>query len=356
MADRRECLSTLLVAFILPLAGSLVSSTLHAQAPAAVAPTSSERNLLRTGVRLANERMRDACMWVDQTAGTYYLVTSSGYRGPSGRAAVVAFTSKDLKDWEGPRVIFEVPADFWAQKGIWAPELHAYRGKFYLFLTFNTEDLLPEQWRDWLPRVKRGSQVLVSESPLGPFQPFANRSTLPPDMMTLDGTLFEEEGKPYMVFAHEWVQIKDGTIEYVELTPDLSAIVGEPKRLFHGTDAPWSRKNPAYGCTVTDAPWLYRTRTGHLLMLWSSFGEGNYTVGIATSRSGKLAGPWDQQPEPLYAKDGGHPMLFRRMDGQLMMILHSPNKEVERSQLFEIEDLGTTLQVKNQWPTNPPTG
>ena len=332
--------------------GLPLTPPLHAQAPATTRATI--RNTYRTDVRLPDERMRDSSIWVDQAAGIYTLVTASGYRGPNGRHAVVAFTSNDLTAWQGPRVIFEVPADFWAQNGIWAPELHAYRGKFYLFLTFNTDDLLPEQWRDWLPRVKRASQVLVGDSPFGPFVPFANHSTLAPDMMTLDGTLFEEDGVPYMVFAHEWVQIKDGTIEYVQLTPDLSATFGEPKRLFHGSDAPWTRKNPEFGSTVTDAPWFHRTHTGQLLMLWSSFGEGNYTVGIATSRSGKLAGPWDQQPEPLYAKDGGHPMLFRRLgDNQLMMILHSPNKDVERSQLFEIEDIGTTLRVKSRWPAQP---
>lgn len=321
----------------------------HSATPAAPG-RDPQRNTFRTGVRLADERMRDSCIWVDEAAGTYYLVTASGYRGPNGRAAVVAFTSRDLRSWDGPRVIFEVPADFWAQRGIWAPELHAYRGKYYLFLTFNTDDLFPEQWRNWLPRVKRGSQVLVGDSPLGPFRAFANQSTLPPDLMTLDGTLWEEDGVPYLVFAHEWVQIKDGTVEYVPLTPDLSATAGEPTRLFHGSDAPWARKNPDFGCTVTDAPWLYRTRTGSLLMLWSSFSIGGYTVGIATSTSGKLAGPWLQHPEPLYADDGGHPMLFRRLDGQLMMILHRPNKDVERARLFEVEDLGHTLRIKGAWP------
>ena len=310
----------------------------------------SNRNTFRTDVKLADERMRDSCIWVDEAAQQYYLVTASGYRGPNGRAAVVAFTSRNLLSWEGPRVIFEVPAGFWAQRGIWAPELHAYRGRYYLFLTFNTDDKLPEQWRDWLPRVKRGSQVLVADSPLGPFQPFANEATLPMDMMTLDGTLWEEDGIPYMVFAHEWVQIKDGTMEYVPLTADLSATAGEPKRLFHATDAPWVRKNREFGSAVTDAPWLYRTKTGRLLMLWSSFGEGNYTVGIARSQSDRLAGPWEQVPEPLYARDGGHPMLFHRLDGQLMMILHSPNKDVERSVLFEMEDLGDTLRVRGRWP------
>jgi arabinan endo-1,5-alpha-L-arabinosidase len=40
-------------------------------------------------------------------------------------------------------------------------------------------------------------------------------------------------------------------------------------------------------------------------------------------------------------------MLFRRLDGQLMMILHGPNKTPnERAQLFEIEDAGDTLRSK----------
>jgi hypothetical protein len=71
-------------------------------------------------------------------------------------------------------------------RGIWALEMHHYRGRYYLFLTFDTSHLFPEQWRNWRPRVTRGSQVLVSDSPLGPFTAFDNRSTFPPDMMTLD--------------------------------------------------------------------------------------------------------------------------------------------------------------------------
>ena len=80
--------------------------------------------------------------------------------------------------------------------GIWAPEMHKYRGKYFLFLTFNTRHLLAEQWPNWRPRVTRGSQILVSDAPTGPFTPFANRSTLPPELMTLDATLWEEDGKP----------------------------------------------------------------------------------------------------------------------------------------------------------------
>ena len=297
-------------------------------------------------VKLADERLRDSCVWTDPATQTYYLV-SAGRRGPNGRRTVVQYTSKDLQTWNGPRVIFEIPEDFWTKRGIWAPELHSYKGKFYLFLTFDSDQQFPEQWRNWLPRVKRGSQVLVADAVDGPFKPFANHSTLPVDMMTLDGTFWVEDGVPYMVFCHEWVQIKDGTVEYVQLKDDLSETVGEPKRLFNGSDAPWVRKSEQYGCVVTDGPWLYRTKTGKLVMLWTSGGATGYTTGLAISETGKLAGPWKHQTEPVFGADGGHAMLFHRLDGQLMMILHQPNKVPdERAPIFEMEDTGDTIRIR----------
>jgi len=301
-------------------------------------------------IRLADVRLRDCCVLADEKTQTYYLVSSTGRRGPNNRPAVVQYTSKDLVNWTGPRVVFEIPKDFWAQKGIWAPELHAYRGKYYLFLTFDTNTPLCEQWRDWRPRVKRGTQVLVADSPEGPFKPFGatpNRSTLPPDMMTLDGTLWVEDGVPHMVFCHEWVQIKDGTMNYVRLSDDLSATIGEPRRMFHASDAPWSMKSVELGSSVTDGPWLHRTPSGKLLMLWSTGGAKGYTTGYAISNSGKLAGPWRQSPKPLYDGIGGHAMMFRRLgDGKLMLILHTPNKPPdERAVIFEMEEERDSLRM-----------
>ncbi len=71
-----------------------------------------------------------------------------------------------------------------------------------------------------MARVTRGSQILVSDSPAGPFTAFKKRSTLPTDMMTLDGTLWIEDGIPYMDYCHEWVQISDGAVGYVQLKDD----------------------------------------------------------------------------------------------------------------------------------------
>jgi arabinan endo-1,5-alpha-L-arabinosidase len=129
------------------------------------------------------------------------------------------------------------------------------------------------------------------------------------------------------------------------LEEDLSETVGEPTRLFDGSDAVWSRKSPQYGCHVTDGPYLYKSKSGKLFMLWTSGGYTGYTQGIAISPSGKLAGPWEQQAEPLYKEDGGHGMLFTTFDGKLMMVLHSPNGRSARPRIFEMEDMGETLKV-----------
>jgi len=310
-----------------------------------VTPLLSAQDEIST-VRLADVRMRDASVLADEATQTYYIVSSA--RG----AAVRAYTSKDLLEWEGPHIIYRTPDEMWGEdvdiRGIWAPELHEYEGKYYLFLTFDSDAELGEQWSEWvpwLPRVRRASQVLVSDSPLGPFEPFSNEPTLPEDRMTLDGTLWVEDGVPYMVYSHEWVQIVDGAIAMFQLEDDLSATVGGSTLLFRASEAPWAERSETWGCWVTDGPWLHRSTSGRLFMLWSSFSETGYTVGVAVSESDGLEGPWVQQAEPVYRDNGGHPMMFRTFDGGLMMSLHSPNEGAERIHFFEMEDTGETLRI-----------
>jgi hypothetical protein len=84
-------------------------------------------------------------------------------------------------------------------------------------------------------------------------------------------------------------------------------------------------------------------------MIWSSFSDTGYTVGIAISATGKLAGPWEQQGEPLYEEYGGHGMLFTAFDGRLMMVLHSPNDRDAQPHIFTMQDTGETLRVVGEF-------
>jgi beta-xylosidase len=310
-------------------------------------------------------RVRDPFILPDPGTGIYYLYRQiANGRGDSteGERGVQVFTSSDLKRWEGPTTVFAQPADFWADAEVWAPEVHMYQGKYYLFVTFTANRTLPgEGATDAGPMRPRGTQILVADSPLGPFRPFANRAHTPETWMSLDGTLWIEEGVPWMVFCREWHQVTDGTMELVRLAPDLSAPVGEPRTLFRATDGPWvlSMREAIGGKHgyVTDGPWIHRTRTGKLLMIWSSFGRERYAIGIAESKTGRIDGPWGQQPDLLVSADGGHGMIFRTFEGQLTLVFHQPNlRSEERMRFFALEDTGDTLRLSGSKPdVTPPS-
>jgi GH43 family beta-xylosidase len=299
-------------------------------------------------MKLATIHAQDVCIMPDEKTKTYYMIASGG-------GGVRAWTSTNLIDWQGPKTIFRTPPDIWGDiqtAGIWAPEMHEYKGKYYLFLTFDSRHLLGEQWHDWRPRVTRGSQILWSDSPNGPFQAFSNHSTTPTNIMTLDGTFWAEDGVPYMVFCNEWVQISDGTVEYMPLKDDLSDATGLPKRMFRGSSAKWSELIEAGG-HVTDGPYVWQGKTGKLYIIWSSRAhDQTYELGVAISDSGKLAGPWRQEDKPLYGDNGGHGMIFKTFDGKLMLVLHAPDGRGPQPHIFEIEDTGETLRIVREFTGN----
>lgn len=300
-------------------------------------------------IKLKDIHIRDPYILPDKQNGLYYLYRSASTKDKNGQelGGVEIFWGSDLKEWSGPKRVFTVQQDNWITGTIWAPEIHFYKGKYYLFGTVNTQETWRESKPDWPAFTYRGTQVFHANSPEGPFLPFGLYPHTPIDFMALDGTLWEEDGKPYMIYCHEWVQVVDGTIEMIELKPDLSEAIGMPEFLFRASDAPWTPdKANSY---VTDGCYLYRTKTGKLLMIWSSFLQnGNYAIGIAESTTGKLLGPWIHHSEPLVNENGGHGSIFSTFEEKLCLILHQPNSPngQERAQIFELEDKGDNLVIK----------
>ncbi len=289
---------------------------------------------------------------------TYYLYTSNVPQLTHvQRVGTMVYTSRDLKHWMPPKVVFSVPEGFWAEQGGWAPEVHEYKGRFYLLTTLHNEKKpLPQKLPLGHETYMRGTIIAVSDSPDGPFVPVKNDGPIPPaDFMTLDGTLYiDPSGKPWMVYAHEWLQVTDGKMEAVPLKDDLTAASGLPISLFKASDAPWidpqATPTTVGARYVTDGPELYRSKDGHLLMLWSSYEHltddtpgSHYVQTEARSESGELKGPWVQLP-PLVRQDSGHGMLFHSFDGQLMMVLHRPFKGA-RGKLYDMRDAGDHLEV-----------
>ena len=84
-------------------------------------------------------------------------------------------------------------------------------------------------------------------------------------------------------------------------------------------------------------------------MIWSSWGDCGYAVGVAVSDSALVQGPWRQEAEPIFPVNGGHGMLFRDVDGVMRFALHYPNdKYMERPVFLRIETGENGLKLEDR--------
>lgn len=258
-----------------------------------------------------------------------YLMTGTIYI-PGKKQAIYGYITRDFETFEDPICLFDPPEDFWADREFWAPEIHEWKGRYYLFASFRS------------PHRRRATQILVADSPVGPYRVQGDQPQTPEQWHCLDGTLYvDESGQPWMVYVREFVQMVDGEMYAQKLNEDLTAMAGEPVKLFCATWAPWCVTNEEGGMPfdnpggyITDGPFLFHLPDGSLGMLWSSFCKTGYCQAVCYSPSGKVTGPWKQLDEPLVGNGHGHGMLFTTADGQLTLSLHDKNTTQNSNPVF----------------------
>ena len=311
------------------------------------------RSRIRTNIPTDSIQLSDPFILADDATKIYYMTGTGG----------MMYKSRDLKTWEGPTRVAETDPESWMgpRPMIWAAELHKYNGKYYYFATFTNQAVRIDTVKGTAIE-RRACHVLVADSAAGPYRPMQDKTYLPANQPTLDATLWvEKDGTPYLIFCHEWLQNWNGTVEKIQLKPDFSGTIeGTRKLLFRAFDSPWSKENDSNGNVipnkVTDGPFAFRTQTGKLGMIWTSWVYSDYTQGVAYSESGTLDGPWVQEKEPITPPNFGHGMIFRTFDGKLLLCCHSHKKEggrtVRRPAFFEIDDSGDKIIVKGRYTVN----
>lgn len=255
--------------------------------------------------------LRDPCILVED--GVYYAYGTGWH--------CLKNVSGSLEGpWEDLGVVASVANPDTDGGSHWAPEVHRYNGAYYMFTTYYNK-----------VTGHRGCIILKSDSPEGPFVEITNGHVTPADWDSIDGTLYvDPEGQPWMVFVHEWTSMPDGVGSFAaaKLSPDLTHFISEPIELFKANEPHWARAG------VTDGCWMYTTRDGELLMIWSNFDAFGYVVAVARSSNGRLDGEWIHEENLLYSKymtgeyEGGHGMIFTDVDGQMYLSFHSPNSAV----------------------------
>jgi len=260
---------------------------------------------------------------------TYYMYCSDSLKcWEPNQDSFFCYKSTDLEDWEGPIQIFKKPEGFFADRNYWAPECIMDEGSFFLITTFAGPD------------IKKGIYILKADNPEGPFEPYSERLT-PDDWTCIDGTVYIDGDKKYLVYSHSFEDSPSGDMCFQELSSDLTHAISEPVLLFSAHEAPWAHPVPfakaEFGMDgdvyFTDGPFLFK-KDGKLYMTWSSWGTNGYAVGLAYSENGKIDGKWIQLEKPFFPENGGHGMAFTDKNGKLRYTLHFPNDKFNEHPMF----------------------
>ena len=285
-------------------------------------------------MKLNEIHIRDPFVLVDDNK--YYLYGSRASEASDICFGLDVYVSDDLENWSEPTEVFTRPENFWSDRNYWAPEVHKYKDEYYMFVSFKSETR------------NRGVQILKSASPMGPFLIHSDGPVTPAEWSCLDGTLYIEKGIPYMIFCHEWTQVRDGEMCVVELSQDLKESAGKPFLLFKASEPSWACGLHNEDKYVTDGPFIYKTENNRLVMVWSSFAKTGYCEAIAYSDNNSIFGKWTHDDRLLFEKDGGHGMIFKDLNDRLKFVCHRPNKHpAERPCFFELYEKDDTLYLKD---------
>lgn len=273
---------------------------------------------------------RDICVLADPVTQTYYMI---GFLKSAGSAQEIAmYQSKDLENWGGYTTVMYNDG-LYDQN--WAPEIHMYKNEYYIIASLQGRAINGDL---------RGCYFLKCDKANGVYQMHSDRIT-PAEWQCLDGTLYVEDGIPYMIYCREWVRIVGGNGEMyaVRLKDDLSGVYpgAEHVKLFSARD------HKASDDGVTDACYMYKATNGDLVMFWSKYVDGKYSIITSRSKSGSLFGEWTHDTTPLFKDDGGHPMVFTDFNGKLRIAFHenSGNKGYERPVVYYLEDDNGSLRI-----------
>lgn len=294
---------------------------------------------------IKNEDLRVRDPFVLTSGDTYYLYKAKGDDG----CEIIVHKSRDLKTWDDGTVVYTLSKNSWGVKDLWAPEVHFYNGKYYMFLSLLGRNGL------------RGTEISVCDTPNGTFTPITNEPATPKDKSCIDGTLYLENGEPYIVYSSDWPHNYDektgcyvGEIWATRLSRDLKREVGEPFRLFKSTEAtaaPIPSKEEEYDGKIirrygSDAPFVQKLSDGRLYLTWSPIPDGNYIVAAAISKGKSIEGEWEHLSEPLFAKNGGHAMFFTDLEGNRKICLHCPERWFsERANFFNVKEENGVLKI-----------
>jgi xylan 1,4-beta-xylosidase len=240
-----------------------------------------------------------------RVGATYWATATSSEWAPQ----FPQLKSDDLVNWECVGSVFaQKPA--WSTANYWAPELMAWRGKFYVY---------------YVARKKDGPLavgVATADRPEGPYTdrgPIVAQDAGSIDPVAVD----DEKGRRFLVWKEDGNSRKLPTILWAApLNEDGTRLAGEPRELFRN-DVPWEGAVIEGPFIVRRGDWFYLFYSGG-----ACCGRG-CTYGLGVARAKALLGPWEKCPRnPILAgneawKCPGHGSIVDDPQGRSWLLYHA---------------------------------
>ncbi len=278
--------------------------------------------------------------WVIWHDGFYYYMNTTGKNLIIRKTCHIA----NLKAAE-KRIVWTPPAGGPYSYGIWAPELHFFAGRWYIY--FSGDAGTNQSHRVW---------VLENPSP-DPLQgewTMKGKIATPSDKWAIDGSAFENHGQLYFIWSG-WKGDVNGTQNiYIAKLRNPWTVEGDRVRI-STPDHPWekigdryldrnSNENPGANeleplhIDVNEGPEILQHADKIFLIYSASACWTNYyELGmLSASASSDLLNPasWKKSPVPVfwespqaYAYGTGHNGFFRSPDGKQDWIIYHANSQ-----------------------------
>lgn len=217
---------------------------------------------------------------------------------------IYVYVSSDLKNWTRHGYALK-RGDSMGEKWFWAPEVLAYRGKFYM--VYASEEHIA---------------IACADHPSGPFKQ-ENKRWLR-EGMAIDGSFFvDDDGTVYLYYVRLDGQNR---IYVAKMKDDLSEIEKEYDDCLICADAPWETLD----CLIAEGPFVLKHKGLYYLTYSCNHTRCiDYGVGYAVSSS--PVGPFTKfEGNPILTRRGklvgvGHHSFIRTQDGMLLCAYHCHN-------------------------------
>ncbi|MGI4835975.1 MAG: glycoside hydrolase family 43 protein [Janthinobacterium lividum] len=256
--------------------------------------------------------------WVYQKDGYYYFLSTTG------GDVRIRKTAKMSELASGPIVIAWQPTNAANSHDVWAPELHFLDGKWYIYFTAGPGNCCGGQ-RLW---------VLENASPdptQGTWTEKGRLYTQADDYWAIDGTVFEQGGKRYLLWSGQ--RANDNTQRiYIAQMSNPWTLTGLRVEL-SSPQYDWEK----YGAVpINEGPEIIQ-HDGSTFLIYSASHCGTDFYGLGQLRMSSTADPlvassWTKSATPVFVQSlgaygPGHNGFFKSKDGSEDWLIYHANSQ-----------------------------